>query len=75
MEELTSHYTKGFVILFSALILLTWVVMIVCVLVDMWTGVEKAKALGEPVTSILTKDCVCVRIPVFQYLFMRLAGT
>lgn len=51
MEEILSRYTETFVAVYAALILGTWLAMILAVLLDLWTGVEKARALGEDVDS------------------------
>jgi hypothetical protein len=51
MEEIMERYTQGFILFYAALILATWVVMIFAVLVDLWTGLEKAKAKGEDISS------------------------
>lgn len=51
MNEIIERYTFDFIALHAAVIVATWVAMVLAVLLDLWTGVEKAKALGEPVES------------------------
>lgn len=51
MNEILDRYTFDFIALHAAIIIGTWIVMVMSVLLDLWTGVEKAKALGEPVDS------------------------
>lgn len=51
MEDILSKYTETFVAVYASLILGTWLAMIMAVLLDLWTGVEKARALGEEIDS------------------------
>lgn len=51
MEDILSRYTETFVAVYASLILGTWLAMIMAVLLDLWTGVEKARALGEAIDS------------------------
>lgn len=51
MEDILSRYTETFVAAYASLILGTWLATIVATLLDLWTGVEKARALGEEIDS------------------------
>lgn len=51
MEDILQKYTDTFVLVYASMILGTWLVTIVAVLIDLWTGVEKARALGEDIDS------------------------
>lgn len=49
--DFATRYTKTFIVVYAALILFTWIANILAVLIDLWTGIDKAKAKGEPIQS------------------------
>lgn len=49
--DIVAHYTHEFVVFFAALIFCTWICNVLAVLIDLWTGIEKAKAKGEKIRS------------------------
>lgn len=51
MDEIALRYTKDFIYLFAALILLTWLFNVCATLIDMWSGIDKAQAKGEAINS------------------------
>lgn len=50
MNELTEILGRK-ITLYAALIVGTWVAMACAVLIDLWTGIDKAKARGEKIDS------------------------
>ncbi len=55
MEEILSKYTMAFLIGYGTIICVTWLVMVLAVLVDLWTGLDKAKARQEVIHSHLLR--------------------
>lgn len=51
MDDLVLRYSKEFIYIFAALILMTWVANVCATLIDMWSGIDKAKAKGEQINS------------------------
>lgn len=51
MNELASRYTIDFITFFAAMIVITWLIMALSVLIDLSTGIEKAKALKQTIDS------------------------
>ena len=51
MEEIISRYTGEYISFYVAVIIATWVAMAVSTLIDLWTGVDKARTLGEEIDS------------------------
>lgn len=51
MEEIALRYDKDFITAFVALILITWLFNVFATLLDLWSGIDKAKAKGEQIQS------------------------
>lgn len=74
VDEILSRYTVEFVFINTALVLATWIAMTLAVILDLWTGVDKAKALGERISSrilrnTISKMCDYWRLQVFGCIF------
>jgi len=61
MEEILGRYTETFIFGYSVVIFATWIIMIFAVLIDLWTGLEKARARKEKIRSHLLR-CTFVKI-------------
>ena len=51
MEEILLHYSKDFIVGFASIIVLTWICNLIASFLDMWSGIDKAKAKGEVINS------------------------
>lgn len=51
MEEILQHYSKDFIVGFASIIVLTWICNLIASFLDMWSGIDKAKAKGEVINS------------------------
>lgn len=51
MEEIALRYTETFIIVYSAVIVNTWLMNLAAVLIDLWEGIRTAQSLGEPIES------------------------
>lgn len=74
MNEILSRYTVEFIFVNIVLILATWIAMTLAVALDLWTGIDKAKALGERISSrnlrkTISKMCDYWRLQVFGVIF------
>ena len=49
--DFSVRFTRQFIMVYAALVLFTWIVNVCAVLIDLWTGVNKAKAKGEAISS------------------------
>lgn len=49
--DLVARYSRDFVVIYSVLMLFTWACNVFAVLLDLWSGLEKAKAKGEKIQS------------------------
>lgn len=56
--DILSRYTREFVMIYVALILITWLFNVFATLIDLWTGLDKAHAIGEPIKSNLLRRTI-----------------
>lgn len=49
--DIVNRYTRDFIVVYVALIIFTWLCNVLAVLIDLWSGIEKAKAKGEEISS------------------------
>lgn len=57
MDEIWVH-SKEIVIVYAGVILITWAFNILAVLIDLWTGIEKARCCGEKVHSHKLRETI-----------------
>lgn len=79
MEEIAIRYTREFIHVYGVFIVVSWMLMAVSVLIDLWTGVEKAKAKKEKIDShnlrrTITKMSEYWRIQIFAVMFDVIAS-
>lgn len=71
MHDIISRFDKEFLIVYAAMVLASWLIMISAVIVDFWSGCSKAKRLGQPLISEKFRKTV---VKVGDYWRIQLFG-
>lgn len=74
LEEKSAESIQYFIMIRACVVLVCWLFMIASVLVDFWSGISTAKALGEPLKSngfrrTIAKTGDYIRILIFAIMF------
>nr|DAW00964.1 MAG TPA: holin [Caudoviricetes sp.] len=74
LEEKSAEGLQNFIMIRVCVVLACWLFMIVSVLIDFWSGVSTAKALGEQLQSkgfrrTIAKTADYIRIMIFAVMF------
>lgn len=56
--DLLTRYTREFIVIYVAIILITWLFNVFATLIDLWTGLGKAHARGESIESGLLRRTI-----------------
>lgn len=74
LEEKSAECVQSFIMVRVSVILACWLFMVVSVLIDLWSGVSTAKAMGEPLMSkgfrhTVSKITDYIRVMLFAIMF------
>lgn len=58
MEDFLSRYTWSFVVSEALWVLISWAFMVCAVLIDLWSGIDKAKSLGQDIASCKLRSTI-----------------
>lgn len=73
-EEKSAESIQYFIMVRVCVVLGCWLFMVVSVLIDFWSGISTAKALGEPLQSkgfrrTISKTVEYIRVMIFAVMF------
>lgn len=74
LEEKSAESIQNFVMIRVCIVLVCWLFMVTSVLIDFWSGVTTAKAIGEKLKSkgfrqTITKAADYIRVMLFAVMF------
>lgn len=74
LQEKSAESIQYFVMIRVCVVLVCWLFMVASVLVDFWSGISTAKALGEPLQSkgfrrTISKTTDYIRVMIFAIMF------
>lgn len=74
LQEKSAESIQYFIAIRAIIVLVCWLFMIISVLIDFWSGVSTAKAIGEPLHSkgfrrTISKTAEYIRVMIFAAMF------
>lgn len=74
LEEKSAESIQYFIMVRACIVLVCWLFMVISVLIDFWSGISTAKALGEPLQSkgfrrTISKTVEYIRVMIFAVMF------
>lgn len=74
LEEKSAESIQYFIMVRVCVVLVCWLFMVISVLIDFWSGISTAKAIGEPLQSkgfrrTIYKIADYIRVMIFAIMF------